>query len=88
MRKSKFSEEQISAALAEVENGAPVEMICARLSISIATFYNWRKRYNGLDLVELKEFKDLETENRSLKQKLDQLLQDKSILQYLVSSSL
>ncbi len=85
MRKSKFTEEQISQALLEVDNGTPVEDICIRLSISIATFYNWRKRYRGLGQVELKEVKTLETENRSLKQQLNELLKDKEILQYLVS---
>lgn len=86
MRKSKFTEEQISQALAEVDRGTPVEEICARLSISIATFYNWRKRYHGLDQAGLREMKTLEDENRSLKQQLDELLQDKEILQYLVSA--
>ncbi|MBX9571911.1 MAG: transposase [Candidatus Obscuribacterales bacterium] len=86
MRKSKFNEAQISQALSEVDKGTPIEEICSRLSISVATFYNWRKRYHGLDQAGLKEVKSLEDENRSLKQQLDDLLKDREILQYLVSS--
>lgn len=55
MKKSKFIEGQIAAALkqAEAESGTTVEEICRKMGISQATFYTWRKKFGGLDVSEL-----------------------------------
>lgn len=67
MKKSKFSEEQIAFALKQAELGTPVEEVCRKIGISDATFYNWRKKYDGLRPSELRRLKQLEKENAKLK---------------------
>lgn len=85
MRKSKYTAEQVAQALADYDAQVPVEEICARLDISVATFYNWRKKYNGLKEGDLKTMIDLQEENRGLKQQVEDLLKDRDLLQALVS---
>src|SRR6056297_486937 len=68
MRKSKYSEEQIIGALKRAEQGVAVKDICRELGISNATFYQWRSKYGGLEASDLRRLKELETENRRLKQ--------------------
>lgn len=68
MKKSKFTEAQIAFALRQAEQGTRVAEICRKMGISEATFYNWRKKYGGLGVSELRRLKQLEEENRRLKQ--------------------
>jgi putative transposase len=67
MKKSRFSEAQIISVLQRNERGEKVADLCRELSISDATFYNWKAKYGGLSVNELKRIKDLETENARLK---------------------
>lgn len=67
MKKSKFTESQIIKALKENEAGRPVEEISRELGINKGTFYNWRKKYGGMDVSHLKRLKELEAENQKLK---------------------
>jgi putative transposase len=66
MCKSKFSESQIVGAIKQSEAGIPAQEICRDLGISSATFY--KSKYGGLEASDLKRLKELETENRKLKQ--------------------
>ncbi|WP_100211354.1 IS3 family transposase [Tenacibaculum maritimum] len=68
MRKSKFSPQQIAKILKEYENGRTVEAISREHGVSSATFYKWRSKYAGMNVKELKRLKELEEENRKLKQ--------------------
>ena len=68
MRKSKFTESQIIKAIKASENGQRVEDLCRELGIRAATFYGWRKKYSGMEASQLKRLKELEEENRKLKQ--------------------
>ena len=68
MKKSQFSEAQITHALKEYENGRKSEDICRELGISKVTFYAWNKKYSGMDSDQLKRLKELEEENWKLKQ--------------------
>lgn len=68
MKKSQFSEAQITHALKEYESGRKSEDICRELGIAKVTFYAWKKKYLGMDSDQLKSLKELEEENRKLKQ--------------------
>ncbi len=50
-------EEQITAALQQVEAGAKVAEVCRQMGVSWATFHTWRKQYGGLQLTELRELR-------------------------------
>lgn len=67
MRKSKFSEEQIIAIVKEAEAGVDVAALLRRHGISRATLYQWRSKYAGATVNELKRIKELEAENAKLK---------------------
>jgi len=85
MKKSKFTEEQIAFALRQAENGTKVEEVCRKLGIAQQTFYNWKKKYGGLGVSELRRLKQLEEENRQLKKLVADLSLDKQMLQDVLS---
>ena len=88
MRKSKFSEHQIIGVLKQAEQGVAVKDICREMDISSATFYQWRSKYGGLEASDLKRLKDLEAENRRLKQMYGDLSLDHRILKDIVEKKL
>jgi putative transposase len=88
MRKSRFSEHQIVGALKQAEAGVPVKDICRELGVSPATFYQWRSKYGGLEASDLKRIKELEEENRRLKQMYAELSLDHTILKDIVERKL
>ena len=81
MKKTRFSEQQIAFILRQAEEGKTVEEVCRKAGISVATYYNWRTKYGGLMPSEMKRLKQLEEENRKLKQLVADLSLDKTILQ-------
>jgi putative transposase len=81
MRKSRFTEGQITYALRQAEAGTSVGEICRKLEITQTTFYRWKSKYGGLGVPELRELRQLREENRKLKQLVAYLSLDKTILQ-------
>jgi putative transposase len=75
MKASKFSETQIVSILKSQNSDKTVEVICREYGIAPATFYNWKKKYGGMESQELKRMRELESENARLKK----LLADKSL---------
>jgi putative transposase len=67
MKKSRFSEEKIIAVLQQAEAGVKVAELARKHGISEATFYNWKAKYGGLDVSQLRRLKELEGENARLK---------------------
>lgn len=81
MKRKRFTEEQISCALRQAEGGTPVAEICRKLGVSEQTLYRWKKKYGGMGVAELRRLKQLEQENRKLKQIVADLTLDKQMLQ-------
>ncbi|TNH11199.1 transposase [Testudinibacter sp. TR-2022] len=67
MKRSKFTETQIVNILKLAEQGAKVTDICREYGISIATYYQWKSKYGGLEASDLKRLCDIEAENAKLK---------------------
>jgi putative transposase len=67
MKRSRFTEQQIVAALKEADAGMSVRDLCRRHGISPATYYQWKSKYGGLEASDLKRMKELEAENSRLK---------------------
>lgn len=88
MKKSKFTEAQIAFAIKQVEHGTSVEEVCRKLGITSATFYNWKKKYGGLGVSELRRLRQLEDENNKLKQIVADLSLDKQMLQDVLKKKL
>ena len=86
--KKRFTEEQVAFALHQAETGTSVAEVCRKMGISEATFYNWKKKYGGLGVSELRRPKQLEEENRKLKQLVADLSLDKKMLQDVLSKKL
>jgi putative transposase len=74
--------------LKQAELGMAVADVCRKLGVSEATFYNWKKKYGGLGPSELKRLRQLEDENRKLKQLVADLSLDKAMLQEVVTKKL
>lgn len=67
MKRSRFTEAQIVGVLNEAERGVAVKELCRKHGISDATFYNWKAKYGGMSVSDLKRLKELEAENAKLK---------------------
>jgi putative transposase len=67
MKRSRFSEEQIIGILREAQAGKSVKAVCGEHNVSEATFYNWKKKYGGMDVSEARRLRALEEENGRLK---------------------
>ena len=68
MGRKSFTEAQIGFALRQAEAGTAVPEICRKLGIAEATFYRWKQRFSGMGVTEIRRLKQLEEENRRLKQ--------------------
>ncbi len=88
MKKTRYTEEQIAFALKQAELGTPVEEVCRKLGVTQQTFYRWKKKYEGMLPSDMKRLKQLEEENRKLKQLVADLSLDKSMLQDVISKKL
>jgi len=88
MKKSKFSEAQIVFAIKQSETGIAVNEVCRKMGVSEATFYNWKKKYGGLGVTELRKLRQLEEENSLLKKLVADLSLDKHMLQEVLKKKL
>jgi putative transposase len=88
MKKSKFTEAQIVFALKQTETGISVDEVCRKLGITQATFYNWKKKFGGLGVSELRKLRQLEEENHQLKKLVADLSLDKQMLQDVLKKKL
>ena len=87
MVSKKYTEEQIIAVLKEGEAGAKVADLCRKYGMSDATYYNWKAKYAGMTVSDLKRLKALEEENRRLKQIVGEQALDNRALKELLSKN-
>lgn len=80
MKRKRFSEEQIIKALKRLEAGERSQDLCRELGIHQTTIYGWRKKFGGMDVSEAKRLRELEGENRRLKEMVADLTLDNKML--------
>lgn len=80
MKRSKYTEEQVTYALRQAESGTPVADVCRQLGISEATFDVWKKKFGHLGVSEVRRVRLLEEENTRLKRVVADLTLDKHML--------
>lgn len=80
MKQTRFTETQVVSILKQQEGGRTVKDICREHSISDATFYNWKSKYGGMEVSDVKRMKELEEENVRLKRMYANLAMDNEIL--------
>ncbi len=88
MTRKTFSEEQIVYALRQAEAGTPVVEVCRKLGVTEQTFYRWKRKFAGLGIAELRRLRQLEDENRRLKQLVADLTLDRHMLQEVIRKKL
>lgn len=84
MKKKRFTEAQIFNILKEFDAGKNIQELSREHAVSKATIYNWKAKYGGLEMNELKRVKDLEEENRKLKQMYADLALDNKMLKDII----
>jgi putative transposase len=84
MKGKRFTEEQIIGVLKEAEAGAKTKDLCRKHGISDATFYNWKAKYGGLTVSEVRRLRELDQENAKLKKLLAEAELDKAALKDLL----
>lgn len=85
MKGKRYTEEQIAFALRQAESGVPAVEVYRKMGVSEKTFYAWKKKYGGMGVPELRKLRQLEEENRKLKQLVADLSLDKVMLQDVLS---
>jgi putative transposase len=88
MRKSRFTEAQIMAILGEAQAGLAVVEVCRKHGISAPTYYQWKSKYAGMSVNELKRAKDLEAENARLKRMYAELALENTAIKDVLSRKL
>ena len=86
--KKRYTNEQIAFALRQAESGTPVQEVCRKMGVTDVTFYRWKKKFAGMGVAELRRLRQLEEENRKLKQLVADLSLDKEMLQDVIRKKL
>jgi putative transposase len=87
MARKRYTDEQIVAILKESAAGMKTEEICRRYGVSQNTFYQWRQKYAGMTVPDVKRLKALEEENAKLKRKVGELTMDLDAAKELLSKN-
>ena len=88
MKRSKFSEGQIITILKAVETGRTVADVCREHEIAQTTYYKWKQKYGGMQASDIKRLRELEEENRKLKQMYAELSLDHLMLKEVLTKKL
>lgn len=87
MKQTRYTEEQIVGILKEVESGKAIAEVCRQYGVTDQTIYNWRKKFGGMDISEVKRLRQLEAENARLKKIVAQQALDIDALKELLSKN-
>lgn len=87
MKRKRFTEEQIIAVLQQAEAGVKTGELCRQVGITEQTFYRWKSKYGGMKVSDAKRLRELEQENRKLKQLLGESLLDNAALKELLGKN-
>ena len=88
MKKSRFTESQIVSILKQVEGGRTVKDVCREFGVSDATYYNWKAKYGGMEASDIRKMRDLEDENRRLKQMFADLSLENRVMKDIIEKKL
>ena len=88
MKRKKHSESEMVKAVKELESGVSAEVVAREYGVSKATLYQWKSKYSGMDVSQVRRLKELEEENRRLKQMYADLALDNQILKDVIEKKL
>jgi putative transposase len=88
MKKSRHSETEMVNAVRQLENGVSGDLVAREHGVSRTTLYKWKSKYSGMDVSQVKRLKELEEENRKLKQMYADLALDNQILRDVIEKKL
>lgn len=88
MKKSRHSETEMVNAVRQLESGVSGDVIAREHGISRTTLYKWKTKYSGMDVSQVRRLKELEEENRKLKQMYADLALDNQILRDVIEKKL
>ena len=88
MKKSRFTETQIVSILKQADAGVPVKDVCRQAGISVASYYQWKSKYGGMEASDLKRVKELEAENGRLKRMYAELARENDAMRSLIAKKL
>ena len=87
MKKSKHTEREMVTAIQKLESGVVADQVAREYGISRATLYNWKSKYSGMEVNQISRLKELEDENRRLKQMYADLALDNKILKDVIEKN-
>ena len=87
MKSFRFIDEQIIGILEVHQVGGTAKDLCRKHGISDATFYNWRRKYGGMEVADAKRLKALEAENAKLKKMLAEQMMDVATLKEMLGKN-
>ncbi|MDD6624431.1 MAG: transposase [Candidatus Cryptobacteroides sp.] len=88
MKRKVHTESEMVKAVQELESGLDAETVARNHGISKATLYNWKSKYSGMEVSQVRRLKELEEENRKLKQMYAELALDNKILKDVIEKKL
>ena len=88
MKKSKHSDNEKVRVVKSLEEGVSADILCRECGISRSTLYQWRSKYGGMEVNQVRRLRELEEENRKLKQMYADLALDNKILREVIEKKL